>query len=143
MNNAIDIMSQTIQKQFFEDSQDNAWFGSKFDIVNYLKIDSSGKLGLSFITTICNMSNVDNEPKKYQEDGYTLIINNKKVVIKTARMDKNKKFQHESLSNDDKYDYILFVDISPQNLYLTILKKFDLSVKKKISLKNIFLVLNT
>ena len=62
---------------------------------------------------------------------YDILILNKKVEIKTARIGINGSFQHDGLRNTGS-DYYLFLDIKPDCIYLTILLHFDLSNKCEI-----------
>ena len=60
------------------------------------------------------------------KDGtYDILILNKKIEIKTAKLGKHKSFQHENLRTDG-YDFLLFIDICPNYYYLTIVPKYNL-----------------
>jgi hypothetical protein len=71
------------------------------------------------------------EDKNSTDGTYDLKINDKKVEIKTARLGVNASFQHETLKTDG-YDYILFVDITPDYFYITLLPRFDMKERHPI-----------
>lgn len=114
---------QQIVKDLFESQEkNNPWHGSKFEIFDKLKNDTSGKAGERFVKQICDETNVS---FSYEEDinakdgTYDIIILDKKVEIKTARIGVKNDFQHESLRCRG-YDYIIFLDICPNYYYLSI-----------------------
>jgi hypothetical protein len=114
---------QQIAKDLFESQEkNNPWHGSKFEIFDKLKNDTSGKAGERFVKQICDETNIS---FSYEEDinakdgTYDIIILDKKVEIKTARIGVENNFQHESLRCRG-YDYIIFLDICPNYYYLSI-----------------------
>ena len=121
-----DIYSQE-QKECF-------WKNSPLESLNKLKNDCSGKVGELFIEMICKNSSVQcsyNGDINSKDGTYDIIINDKKVEIKTAKLGKHKGFQHESLRSNG-YDYLLFLDITPSSFYITILPRFDLHSKSDL-----------
>jgi hypothetical protein len=115
-------------------NQEDTWKDSPLEALNKLKIDSSGKVGELFVEMICKKSNIKclyNGDINSKDGTYDILINDKKVEIKTARLGKNKSFQHEGLRSTG-YDYLMFIDITPKHFYMTIVPKFNLKEKSVI-----------
>jgi len=126
---------QTIGDTIYHNEHDSSmWKGSPLESLDKLKSDLSGKAGELLIEQFCKDGEI---PHLYIGDSnstdgtYDILIKDKKVEIKTAKLGKHKGFQHESLRMTG-YDYLLFVDICPTSYYLTILPKFDLRTKSDI-----------
>jgi hypothetical protein len=128
------LMKNIIENLYHKQEHNNFWNNSLYKLVNLLKLDYSGNVGEIFLHEFCNKYNI---PNKYfnninsKNGTYDIIIKNKKIEIKTARLDKRKIFQHEHLRNDG-CDYYIFLDIAPNYYYVTILPKFDLSSSNNI-----------
>ena len=120
----------------YQNKGESDWLNSPFKEINDLKPDYSGKLGELFLERICaagNITNISTGDVNSKDGTYDQIINGKKVEIKTARLGKTQKkksdagkFQHEHLQKDG-YDYLAFVDITPNYFYLSILPKFNMA----------------
>ena len=120
----------------YQNQGESYWLNSPFKEINDLKPDYSGKLGELFLERICaagNITNISTGDVNSKDGTYDQIINGKKVEIKTARLGKTQKkksdagkFQHEHLQKDG-YDYLAFVDITPNYFYLSILPKFNMA----------------
>lgn len=127
------IIKREYERQ--ESLDKNKWLSSSFENVNKLKVNNSGKIGEILIYNICTRFNIDKKmfKREFNDGIYDIKIKNKRIEIKTARVgNRNKIFQHETLSNDG-CDYYLFVDIKPNEYYITVLKKFDLNQRCKIT----------
>lgn len=124
----------------------NKWMSSSFEDVNKLKVNNSGKIGEILIYNICTQFNINKKmfKRNVSKGVYDILIKNKRIEIKTARVGNGKynTFQHETLSNDG-CDYYLFVDIKPNEYYITVLKKFDLNERCKITKSKATLRKNT
>jgi hypothetical protein len=120
----------------YQNKGESDWLNSPFKEINDLKPDYSGKLGELFLERICEagkITNISTGDVNSKDGTYDQIINGKKVEIKTARLGKTQKkksdagkFQHEHLQKDG-YDYLAFVDITPNYFYLSILPKFNMA----------------
>lgn len=132
---SLPILLQEIGNEiYYIQNEKNKWNYSLFEKIDKLKIDYSGKVGELFIKKICDKLDIlheFNDDKIYKDGTYDCIINKKKIEIKTARQSSNGSFQHESLRNGG-CDYYCFIDITPYDIYITILPKFDLSMKNDI-----------
>jgi hypothetical protein len=106
------------------------WIGSPFVAIDHLKPDHAGKVGELFVKRLCDglgMACAYNEDINDQDDGtYDVLLNGKRVEIKTARLGKQKGFQHESLRAAG-CDYYMFLDITSTCFYVTVCEKFDMS----------------
>lgn len=109
----------------------NVWHGSALESINELKPDYAGKVGEHFMQQLCLTGSVQciyDEDKNSKDGTYDIKINDKKAEIKTARLGVHGAFQHETLKKDG-YDYLIFVDITPQHFYVTILPRFDMTAR--------------
>jgi len=115
------------EKKSQDDDDDRIWKGCPFEPIQYLKPNNVGSFGEKIINLLCEKmdisSNINGNKTKAQNIGDG-IINNKSIEIKTARMGKNKTFQHELGEFPWKSDYLLFVDITPKNIFIIIMKNF-------------------
>lgn len=111
------------------------WTGSSFSAINQLKPDHSGKVGELFVKRLCDsqaLTCVYDEDINDQDDGtYDVFIGDKRVEIKTARLGVQRGFQHESLRAEG-CDYYLFLDITRDCFYVTIVEKFDMTQRHPI-----------
>ena len=112
----------------------SSWKNSPLVSLDKLKNDCSGKVGELFVEMICNKSNIPcvyNGDINSKDGTYDIIINGMKVEIKTAKLGKQKGFQHESLRSDG-YDYLLFLDVTPTYFYMTIIPRYDITKESEI-----------
>ncbi len=132
------IFKDTLFQKFDDQYKKDAFNDCEYKIVNTLKPEYAGQLGEDFINNICKECKIpkNHDKKKNTADGtYDMKIKGKRVEIKTARCGTNNNYQHETLRNDG-CDFYLFLDIHPENIYLSLLKKFDLS--KEIDFIKVF-----
>lgn len=134
-NNPIQLVKDIGQELLIQQESITSWNSSPFHSINKLKPDYSGKIGELFMNRLCQKNQLlcSNycEDINSKDGTYDIIINNKKIEIKTARLGKHGSFQHENLHLDG-YDSLIFMDITPYYYYITILPKFDLESKCKI-----------
>jgi len=117
--------------EMYEKENSSVWAGAPLEEINKLKPDSVGKVGELFLARICEkggIPHVYDEDKNSKDGTYDIIMCEKMIEGKTARLGKQGSFQHESLRADG-CDYYAFIDITPTDFTLTILKKFDMSQK--------------
>lgn len=131
-NQMLDVLS-SISKEV-EDMQEanNAWKSSPFESLNRLKNDYSGKVGERFVAKLCEIYNIPHSYKedqiKQQDGTYDIIIKNKLIEIKIARQGNLGSWQHDCL-RDHGCDYFMFLDITPNEFYISIFPMFDLKKK--------------
>jgi hypothetical protein len=126
----IDIIK--IQKEK-EDNLD-IWKNSIYKDIAKLESNNVGIVGESLIQNICEscdiISDIDGAKTKEVGGGKNGdgSIKNKSVEIKTARLGTSKSspsFQHELGEHPWNSDYMIFIDISPNDIYITIFKNFS------------------
>lgn len=131
----IGFLQKLADDTFQRENQTNAWRNAPLESLDKLKNDLSGKVGELFAEMLCKKGLIEcvyEGGDTNSTDGtYDIIIKSKKVEIKTAKLGKQKGFQHESLRLDG-YDYLMFIDVTPSYLYLTILPRFDLTKRSDI-----------
>ena len=109
----------------------NIWEDSTWSHIADLENDDVGTAGEKIIGEFCKRGNIPSEIDglKTKELGGGVgdgIINGKTVEIKTARLGSNNtSFQHELGECPWVADYMIFLDIAPAEMYLTIFKNFD------------------
>ena len=118
----------TIQKQKEENS--DIWKFSPYKDLVKLQSNNVGNVGETFIQKICDSCNIDAklDGSKTKElgggcgDGF---IQGKSIEIKTShRGCSYPNFQHELGETPWKAEFMIFIDIAPNCIYLTIFKNF-------------------
>lgn len=131
LKNKIDEILNRKPKQKF------IWNDSIFeDLKIYLSIDERWQLWEELINDILkdkSWFNVIFDPSVTDAiKWYDIIVNNKKIEIKTATITSNSWwFQHEHLEAQRDYHYIFFLDISPNRVFWTLVRKEDIIWTKK------------
>ncbi len=128
---ASDIFIEKIKEQKEKESEKNIWNESIYEDLRKLQSNNIGKIGESFLQNICDESNIDanidgTKTKKIGGGTGDGIIKKSSVEIKTAhRGCSGSSFQHELGEKPWLSDYLIFIDVDPGYIYLTILKNFD------------------
>lgn len=102
-----------------------------FYLIRSLSIDQRGRIGEHFLKGIFKELNKE---IKYDENGHgdwDIEVDGIKIEVKLATLDGNNKFQHEGIKKSKLYDAVCFVDIAPNNLYITFIKKEDFEFNDK------------
>jgi hypothetical protein len=119
----------SVQKE--KEEKKDIWKESPYKDLVKLQSNNAGIVGEKFIQQICDAmsipSNVDGTKTKRigggSGDGF---INDKTVEIKTAHQGSTgNSFQHELGESPWKSEYMIFIDISPHSIYLTIFRNFS------------------
>jgi hypothetical protein len=129
---AHDMFVSIIQQQKEKEDEQDIWKYSAYKELVKLQSNNVGNVGEKFINQICKTTGIDADcngakTKKIgggEGDGKIMSI---PVEIKTAHQgSSSQSFQHELGEVPWKgSNYMLFVDISPECIYLTIFKNFD------------------
>jgi hypothetical protein len=106
------------------------WSNSKFKDINDLVANNVGNVGEIIINNICNSLNIECsiDGSKTKQIGGGIgdgKIKNKTTEVKTARLGNNNTFQHELGEHPWKVEFMCFVDVTPENIYLTIIPNFS------------------
>lgn len=129
MPNKIFIEMINIQKQ--KEEKKDIWKDSQYKYLVKLQSNNVGNVGETFIQKICDSCNIyaKIDGSKTKELGGGIgdgLILNKNIEIKTSHKGcNNPNFQHELGETPWKTDYMIFIDVSPEYLYLTIFKNYD------------------
>jgi len=124
------ILLEQIHIQTQKEEQCDIWKDSPYKDLVKLQSNNVGIVGEQFLKRACDWCEIEAtidgaKTKKIgggQGDG---LILNKSVEIKTShRGSKTSNFQHELGEVPWKCEYIIFIDIDPQCIYLTIFKNF-------------------
>ncbi len=124
---ATNIIDHTFEKK----KKRNIWENSKWAHIAELENDDVGKVGEIIMQQFCIHTNIPAEidglkTKKLGGGIGDGIINGKTVEIKTARLGSDgKSFQHELGEVPWVADYMIFLDIAPEKMYITIFRNFE------------------
>ena len=125
-----DITFGIIEKIYEQKLKRNIWENSAWKHIAELENDDVGKCGEQIINKFCNLSSIpsDIDGTKTKELGGGCgdgIINNKTVEIKTARLGSSgSSFQHELGEQPWSADFMLFLDIAPDKMFITLFPNF-------------------
>lgn len=134
----INSLINLIQIQNDKEEQSNIWKQSTFEKLPKLQTNDIGKAGEQYIQYICNKSNItsniDGTVTKNNNDAGDGTIKNQSVEIKTAHLGLSNSFQHELGEHPWSAKFMIFVDIAPNYLYLSIFPNFS-EQEYKLSIK--------
>lgn len=133
INNPSKILVDIINTQKLKEEKANIWNNSIYKYVSTLESNNVGNVGEMLIQKICEeckiSSNIDGTKTKQiggGKDGDGK-IKFKSIEIKTARLgtSSSQSFQHELGEYPWISNYMIFIDISPEIVYITIFKNFS------------------
>lgn len=104
---------------------------SKYIRIRHLQIDKRGSFGERLLRDI--FSKERNIKMAYQDGDqgdWDIKINEIKIEVKTSSLDVNDKFQNENIKNTANCDYICFIGIAPNNIYLRLEKMSEIDFSK-------------
>lgn len=114
---------------FLENKVNNyLWTDENNWIIKKLSIDDIWQVWEEMIyESLKNIFNVEYDANITNKDKwYDIIINWVKIEIKTATISNTWVFQHENLEIDRDFDAIIFLDITPDKIFLTMSWKKDI-----------------
>jgi hypothetical protein len=123
------IQMINIQKQ--KEELNDIWKNSPFKDMVILQSNNVGNVGETYIQAICDLCQIESQIDgiKTKEKGGGKgdgLIQGKTIEIKTShRGSCYSNFQHELGEFPWKSELMLFIDVSPMFIYLTIFKNFD------------------
>lgn len=104
----------------------NLWSSSdKFSDIKKLSIDQRGRVGEHFFKLVFYELNILNKYIDNAHGDWDIEADNLKIEIKTATLDMNRKFQHEGIKENKLWDVVAFLDIAPNEIYVTFIHKND------------------
>lgn len=133
--NISDIILQKVKDiQSRKPPQKFDWNDSLYEDIQFLTIDERGQLGEEITVDILKSvgCKVDYDSSRTSEvKGWDLISNGLKIETKLATITVGSGgFQHENLHSQRDFDGILFIDVAPNEIYLTAVCKKDILWKK-------------
>lgn len=110
----------------------NKWDGAFFEDIKKASTTEKGDIGEEFIVELCKLTGIDKSAKlnKNKRDSFDSIILNKKLEIKTATEDTNNCFQFNGIRYHRKYEFLIVLGISPDNIYFNIYNSADVKSQK-------------
>lgn len=124
------LLTNLIMLQKNKEKKQDIWENSPFKDLATMQSNNVGNVGEGLIHNICTHAGIQadidgSKTKKIGGGAGDGIIKDKTVEIKTAvQGSTSTSFQHELGEMPWNADYIIFIDISPQQLYLTIFPNF-------------------
>lgn len=134
--NPFHAFTSQIRKQREKEVRTNIWENSVFVDLPKLQSNNVGNVGEDFMQAICqgvgiscSIDGVSN--KQLGGGGKDGIIMDRTVEIKTAHQgSKTSSFQHELGEKPWLSEFMIFIDVAPQTLYITIFNNFSEDVYK-------------
>lgn len=128
INTDINVLVKIIMEEKKKEDDKNIWGNSIYKYLPFLQANNVGKVGEILIHNLCINNQINSTidgTKTKMSGGGDGTINNKTVEIKTALLGSNKStFQHELGEHPWNAIYMIFIDIAPDNVYITIFKNF-------------------
>jgi hypothetical protein len=125
------IFVQSINLQTQKEEKANIWENSQYKYIQKLQINNVGDVGETFMKNICDICQIEakidgSKTKKLGGGIGDGLILNKSIEIKTSRRgSKTPSFQHELAEIAWKSEFMIFIDVAPECIYLTIFKNFS------------------
>lgn len=123
------LVRNIIAEEKSKEMENKMWSNSIFSDITTLQKNNVGRVGEYIVEQFCKKCNVPAEI-----DGFTTktrgggcgdgTIFGFSVEIKTAFLGKSLSYQHELGEKPWITDYLLFLDISPTEIYITVMKNF-------------------
>ena len=130
------VFIEMIRAQTEKEQRSDIWTDSPYRDLVKLQSNNAGNVGETFIQKICDITGIiasvdGSKTKKIGGGTGDGVINNKSVEIKTShRGCKSPNFQHELGETPWNAEFMIFIDVSPNCIYLTIFKNFTESCYK-------------
>lgn len=127
----VELLKEITNSCFKKQEKDSEWVNSKYNVLNLLKPDFTGKVGELFLVSLLKKNNINYfyDEDKIDSDGvFDIKIEEKNLEVKTSRKGKHQAFQHENLRKNCRTDAYAFLDIYPEgNIIFSILKKEEMT----------------
>lgn len=96
---------------------------SKYIRIRYLQIDKRGSFGERLLRDIFSKErNISLAYQDGDQGDWDIKINDIKIEVKTSSLDVNNKFQNEHIKNTSNCDYICFIGIAPNQIFMRLEK---------------------
>lgn len=106
------------------DKKNNGIFGK----IRYFEGNAIGQIGETFIKSIYNDLGISlDDDRKVVHDEYDILLNKKKIEIKTATAKNGIKcFQFNGINPDYNHDYIILIGLTIEKIYYYFINKKDI-----------------
>ncbi len=130
----LDDIALMLLKRIRHEAQD-VWAdpSSKYREFRNLQIDKRGSFGERFFASVLTNIYIRRLKVEYNDGDqgdWDLKFNNVKFEIKTSSLDVNSRFQNEGLKDNGDYQGVMFLGISPDQLYVKFMLKEDIPFKR-------------
>lgn len=129
VNTPINVLLKIIMEQKEKEKRLDIWKNSIYKHLPNLQSNNIGNVGEMFLGKICEIQQINSDidgtkTKKVGGGAGDGIINGKTVEIKTAHCGGNMSYQHELGEFPWHADYMVFIDVDPVCVYMTIFPNF-------------------
>ena len=141
-NSFTTLATDLINKKHMQKQKRDIWGNSEWKNISELENDDVGGVGEEIINELCKKSQIVSEidGTKTKQAGGGLgdgTINGETCEIKTARLGSSgSSFQHELGEVPWKAKFMIFLDIAPKKMYITIFPNFIEEFYKKSGVDN-------
>lgn len=91
--------------------------------IRHLQIDKRGSFGERLLRDIfAKERNISLSYRDGDQGEWDIKINDIKIEVKTSSLDVNNKFQNEHIKDTTKCDYICFIGVAPNSIYMRLEK---------------------
>ena len=124
------LATNLINKKHQQKVKRDIWYDSKWKMISELENDDVGGVGEEIINMLCQKANIVSDidgtkTKQLGGGGGDGKIKGRTCEVKTARLGSaEKSFQHELGEVPWNAEFMIFLDIAPENMYVTIFKNF-------------------
>lgn len=113
-----------IDKAIAERKDKHGWDGGLFSRIIALQADQRGELGEKFLEHFLKKAGVKGVTRAGKIDRtnkhWDIRTEDMDIEVKTATLGRNvNTFQHENIEKDRQYDAIVFIDVAPNDVYIT------------------------
>jgi len=109
---------------------DKKWTGQPYEAFKHLANTSKGDAAEEFIKVYAEVLGFRAEKNKKRLGDWDVKINEKKFEVKCATEDISGSFQFNHIRFDYKYDFLLCLGVTPNNLLFRIWNKGDVATDK-------------
>lgn len=128
--NIDEIAAQTLT-ELQEETNNPEWNKGKYREIKKLEIDKRGSFGERLVRDIFSKErNISIDYQDGDQGDWDIKINNVKIEIKTSCLGKNEKFQNENIKNTQNCDFVCFVGVAPDNLFMRLDKISEIDFDK-------------
>ena len=109
---------------------DSKWADKPLYLIKILANTSKGDLVEDFVTEYSNALGFTAVKNPTRQGDYDVKINNQKFEVKMATEDVSGNFQFNHIRYDYKYDWLLCIGVSPNEILFQVYSKGDLATNK-------------